>query len=132
MTDQTNYPGIFSRVKATIVDSIILVVLMLAMKDVFSMFEDVPNFAKIITFSSIFILYDPIMISLFGATFGHRLNKLKVKRLENDKKLNFGLAVIRFLIKATLGWLSLVTISSNENRQAIHDNVVKSVVIYDE
>jgi hypothetical protein len=29
-----------------------------------------------------------------------------------------------------LGWVSLLTVSGNEKRQAIHDSIVGSVVVY--
>lgn len=126
------YPGIFSRVKATIIDSVIIIVLMLAATDVFSNLENVPDYAKIIVFVGIFVLYDPLMVSVFGATIGHRLNKLKVQGLDHGKKINLGLAIVRFLIKSSLGWVSLVTVNKNALRQAIHDTAVKSIVVYDE
>ena len=84
-----------------------------------------------IAFAFIFILYDPLMVSLFGSTIGHRMSNLKVQRLDSGEKINLGLAIIRFLIKATLGWISFFTVSTNKNRQAIHDSIINSIVVYD-
>lgn len=128
---EKNYPGVFLRAKAAIVDSIIIILLLLLVTDIFSNFENVPDAAKIIAFVLIFGLYDPIMVSIFGSTVGHRFNNLKVQKLANGKKINFLQAIIRFIVKALLGWLSFLTVSSNENKQAIHDGIVKSVVVFD-
>ena len=132
MEKELDYPGVFVRVKATIIDSFIMILLLLGATDVFSNIENVPDYAKIITFSCIFLLYDPLMISFMGATIGHRINKIKVQRFDNGKKINIALALIRFVIKALLGWVSLITISSNEKKQAIHDAIVNSIVVYDD
>lgn len=125
-----DYPGVFSRVKAATIDSIVLILFMVLATDLFSRFENVPNYARMIAFVFIFILYDPLMVALFGSTIGHRMNNLKVQRFDNGKNINFGLAIIRFLIKATLGWISFFTVSTSKNRQAIHDSIVNSIVVY--
>lgn len=125
------YPGVFLRVKAATIDSIILILFMLIATDIFARFENVPDYARMLAFVFIFILYDPLMVTIFGATVGHRVSKLKVQQLNTGKHINFGFAIIRFLIKATLGWVSLFTVSTNKNRQAIHDSIVDSIVVHD-
>lgn len=53
--------------------------------------------------------------------------KIKLKRSANmEKNLIFPLAVVRYLIKMLLGWISLFTISGNYRRLAIHDMMVDS------
>ncbi len=128
----TDYPGIFLRVKAAFIDSIVMILFMAVSTDLFSRFENVPDYAKMIAFAFIFILYDPLMVSLFGSTIGHRINNIKIQRLDNGKRINIGLAIIRFLIKAALGWISFFTVSTSEKRQAIHDSIVNSIVVYDD
>ena len=130
--EKTNYPGVFLRAKAAIIDSIVIIILIIGITDLFSNFENVPDYAKIIAFIFIFILYEPLMISTLGSTIGHKMNNLKVQRLDNGKKVSLGLAIIRYIVKAILGWISFFTVSTNENNQAIHDSIANSIVIYDE
>ena len=87
MMEKTNYPGVFLRAKAAIIDSIVIIILIIGITDLFSNFENVPDYAKIIAFIFIFILYEPLMISTLGSTIGHKMNNLKVQRLDNGKKL---------------------------------------------
>ena len=56
---------------------------------------------------------------------------IRVKK-DNDqlKNISFPYAVIRFIIKISLGWISLLTIYGNEKGTAIHDYLAKSVVVY--
>jgi len=128
---QPTYPGLFDRVKAVTIDSIILIIFMIIITDIFSMLENVADQARIIAFICIFLLYDPICTSVFGGTIGHLLIGIRVKK-EHDRQKNilFPVALLRYLIKVSLGWISLLSVMGNEKRQAIHDAIIKSVVIY--
>jgi uncharacterized RDD family membrane protein YckC len=48
---------------------------------------------------------------------------------DHHKNITFYKALIRFLIKFSLGWISLVTVTVNEKRKAIHDFAADSIVI---
>lgn len=128
---EENYPGVTDRVKAVVSDSFIIVIFMIIVTYSFSIFEYVPDNARIIAFIFIFFLYDPIFTSVFGATIGHMMFGIRIKRDKNQKKnIIFPLAIIRFIVKALLGWISLLTVSGTKKRKAIHDYLVGSVVIY--
>ncbi len=130
MTEK-NYPGVFDRVKAMMTDGIVIVVFMFVASYIFSLFESVPDSARIIAFVFIFLLYDPLFTSIFGGTIGHMMLGLRVKR-ESDEKKNIilPLAIPRYIVKVLLGWISLLTVSGNEKRKAIHDYIAGSVVVY--
>ena len=125
------YPGVFLRVKAAVIDAIVLIILIMITSTVFSDIGEVPIYTKMIAFCFIFLGYEPLMLSIFSATFGHRMMSLKVQPDSKDKKLSIISAFFRFVIKALLGWISLLTISSDKKGKAIHDKAVKSVVILD-
>lgn len=130
MTEE-NYPGVFDRVKAIAADGAVIIILMFAAANVFSIFERVPDNARIGAFVFIFLLYDPLFTSIFGGTIGHMMLGLRVKR-ESDENRNilFPLAIVRYIVKASLGLVSLLTVSGNVKRKAIHDYLVGSVVVY--
>lgn len=126
-----NYPGVSDRVKAVVTDSIILIFFMFVISYVFGEFEHVPENARIIAFLFIFVLYDPLFTSIFGGTIGHMMFGLRVKReKDQSKNIIFPFAIARFIVKASLGWISLLTVSGNEMHKAIHDYMVGSVVVY--
>ncbi|MDQ2180506.1 MULTISPECIES: RDD family protein [Marinifilum] len=130
MTEK-HYPGIPDRIKAVICDSIVIIIFMFTASYLFAKFENVPDNARLIAFVFIFGLYDPIFTSLFGGTIGHFMLGIRVKKEKNkDKNILFPFALIRFIVKAILGWISLLTVAGNEKRKAIHDHLVGSVVIY--
>lgn len=128
--DEMKYASLLNRVKAAIVDFLVLMGLVLAATTILSKFENVPDFVRIIFFILIFILYDPIFTSTIGATIGHLFLGLRIRRSNNeDKKIIFPIAIVRFLLKALLGWVSLLTITVIKKKKAIHDLVAGSVVL---
>jgi len=127
---KTQYAHIFARSKAVFVDSLVIVAFMFAAAEILKLFENVPDYVRILITIFIFVLYEPIFVSAFGQTIGHsRINLVVRKEDDPEKHISFFAAIIRFLLKFFLGWLSLLTISGSEKNQALHDIVVKSVVI---
>ncbi len=131
VVDPINYPGVSERVKATVMDSMVIVFMMIGATYLFAQFDDVSAQVRTGTFIFIFGLYDPTMTSLFGGTLGHRSMGIRVSRKsDHGKNVAFPLALIRYVVKAMLGWLSLLTVGSSKARLAIHDMAVGSVVLY--
>ena len=131
VVDPINYPGVSERVKATVMDSMVIVFMMIGATYLFAQFDDVSAQVRTGGFIFIFGLYDPTMTSLFGGTLGHRCMGIRVSRKsDHGKNVAFPLALIRYVVKAMLGWLSLLTVGSSKTRLAIHDMAVGSVVLY--
>ena len=126
------YATLNSRVKAAVIDGILLLITLYALSEILSQFEDIPNYIKVIFFMLLFFCYDPILTSQFGGTIGHSFSKIEVKRdTDPTKNINFFMALIRYLLKIGLGWISLISVMLSDKKIAIHDAVVKSVVIYE-
>jgi uncharacterized RDD family membrane protein YckC len=124
------YAELSDRIKASYADMIVLVVLIFAVTSVFSMFQNVLVEARIAAFIGIFFVYEPLMVSVFGATIGHLVNGLYVRRSSDvSRKVIFPLAIVRYIAKVFLGVISLFTVSSNFEGKAIHDIIVNSVVL---
>lgn len=124
------YGKLINRIKAVLIDGVIIMMFGAVISVILSGFENVPDSLRLIIFLFVFLLYDPLFTSLFGGTIGHLIIGLRVRRVSDEsKRIMLPYAVIRFLIKAFLGWISLLTISGNKKNKAIHDTVVGSVVI---
>ncbi|MEL0300720.1 MAG: RDD family protein [Flavobacteriaceae bacterium] len=125
------YPGVSDRIKAAVTDSFVMVVFMVILTITFSQFANVPDSFRIAGFVFIFLVYDPLFTSLFGGTVGHMIMNIQVKRSSNsEKNILFPFAIIRYIVKVLLGWISLLTVGSNKKHLAIHDMVVSSIVLY--
>lgn len=131
MNKEKLYPSVSERVKATIIDTFCIIVFMILFGFIFSQFDNVPNWARQSAFVFVWVLYEPIFVSLFGATIGHSTVRIEVRKLEDEtSKIHFIAALVRLVLKSLLGWISLLTISGSDKRQAIHDKVAQSVVVF--
>ena len=125
------YPGILIRIKSLFLDYVILILIIFFISFLFKKLDEVPDSLRIGSFIFTFILYEPLFVSLFGGTIGHYSNGIRVKRLNNrNKNILLPIAIFRYIVKITLGWLSLITVNRSEENQAIHDLIANSVVIY--
>jgi hypothetical protein len=77
---------------------------------------------------TLFIL-EPGLVAWSGGTIGHRAAGLRVRQKEGGSNLGIVRAVIRFVVKAVAGFLSLAFIMTTRRYQALHDMAGKSVVI---
>ena len=129
---EREYALLPDRVKAAFIDAVVLVALMYLTSEILALFDNVPDYVRMSLFILFTFLYDPIFTSVFGKTIGHSYSGIKVQQ-DNDsnKKVIFPLALIRFIIKYLLGWLSFLTVTGDERRKAIHDYAAKSIVLKD-
>lgn len=124
------YASLQERVKAAIIDGLLIIAAMYAVSETLNSFEQVPTYVRVVFAVVLFLLYDPFFTSYYGGTIGHSYCNITVRR-ESDptKKIAFPFAIVRFLAKAFLGWLSLLTVTGNEKKMAIHDYFAQSVVL---
>ncbi len=124
------YTNLFDRVKAAVVDGIVLIAMMFAASEILALFDNVPNFVRVVIFIFVFVLYEPLLVSIYGGTIGHSKLGITVRKdSDPSKKVSFFMALIRFVAKAILGTFSLFSVTSNDKRKAIHDYIANSVVI---
>lgn len=122
------YPSILERTKSTLIDTLLLIACMYLFTDLLTNFSNVPNWVKIILFTSL-LMYEPICTA-FGATVGNHKNKIRVRKTsDTSKRLNIFQATIRYFFKLVLGWISFVGILMNSKNRAIHDLLSGSVMI---
>lgn len=129
---ETIYASLNNRIKAAVIDGVLLMVMMYSTAEILKYFDNVPPSLRVFLFILFFFLYEPLMVSILGFTAGHYYFDIKVKRGNNhNKNVIFPLAFLRFILKFFLGWVSLLTVTGTEKKQAIHDKMVNSVVVND-
>jgi uncharacterized RDD family membrane protein YckC len=123
-------PSLVVRIKAFFVDLLILLLVFATVSILIDMIDNVPSILK--GFIAVFMLYlyDPILTAFTGGTIGHKLMKLKIKQLQDpEKNISLLAALLRFLIKGMLGWISFFTVTGNANKRAIHDLASGSITL---
>jgi uncharacterized RDD family membrane protein YckC len=128
MSMEREYPTILERIKSTTIDTIIIIAFMYFASEILNSFENVPDYVRVILFAVI-LLYEPIL-TVLGATIGNEKMDIRVRSNSNHaKKINFFQAIIRFILKFSLGWLSFITFFFSDKRRTIHDYVSGSIMI---
>jgi uncharacterized RDD family membrane protein YckC len=126
---EERYPSLVSRLQSSFIDLILIIILMFVFSTVLENFTAVPNWIRIALFVLLFVAYEPLCTSL-GFTLGNFIIGIRVRKEENtSKRITIFQAIIRYIFKFALGWLSFVTIHGNPQKRAIHDIVAGSVMI---
>ncbi|MEM7371769.1 MAG: RDD family protein [Bacteroidota bacterium] len=127
---EESYPSIMERIQAVALDGGLVLI------GAFLIFSGLDGLGmensdlKAPLFILLFVLYDPLMIAFAGGTIGHKMVNLHVKQASDpSRNVNLLLAFLRFALKTVLGWISLLTITTNTERKAIHDFASDSIVL---
>ncbi len=78
------------------------------------------------------LLYEPLMVALFGGTLGHRRRNMRVVVVKTGRSPGIVRAFVRFILKTILGLPSFVAMAVTTRYQSLHDQITGTVVqIYD-
>jgi uncharacterized RDD family membrane protein YckC len=122
--------GRFSRrLKAFVIDWMIMILLLVAALFVaVSIHSDQVGRILGFTFIAVWLLYEPILVSLTGSTIGHYRTNLRVVDNRTHGNVSFMKAIARVIIKGALGLYSFVTMATTSRHQAVHDLLTQSTV----
>lgn len=123
------YPSLRRRFQSLFIDQLFLIFCMI----IFSQFlgDDESNgYIKAVLFISLFFVYEPFCIA-YGCSLGNRISGIRVRDANDEtKRIHILRAYLRFIVKLFLGIISFFTVTTNEWKKAIHDNVAGSIVVY--
>jgi uncharacterized RDD family membrane protein YckC len=122
--------GRFSRrIRAVVIDWIIIMLLLVTALFV-AVSTNSDRIGRILgfTFVGIWLLYEPLLVSLAGSTIGHYRTNLRVVDNRNHGNISFAKAVVRVIIKGVLGIYSFITMATTSRHQAVHDVLTQSTV----
>ena len=123
------YPTIAKRVQSIFVDLLFIVILMFAAAKIIDLFGDAPDWVRIVLFLGLWGVYEPFCTA-YACTIGNYLLKIRVRKINHPaERINLFQAYMRYIFKSSLGWLSFLSVHTNEERRAIHDLVAGSVMI---
>jgi len=126
------YPLLIDRVQSTFIDLLVILSLTFLAGYILDKFDNVPDGVRIALFFGLWAVYEPVCTSM-GSTLGNYIKGIRVRQHgHNYSKINLLQSFIRYGLKATLGWLSFITMHTNKERRAIHDLVAGSVMLKNE
>jgi uncharacterized RDD family membrane protein YckC len=123
------YPRLVRRVRAYLIDQMVLLAVFAAWLFVLPWIEGFTPAQKILALIAPMWLAEPCLVSLTGATIGHRLMRLRICDAHIDRNLGLVRATLRAVLRLLLGWLSVLFILVTRRRQALHDVLLGSVVV---
>ena len=125
---EEKYPLVLDRIKSILIDGVIVIGMMLAFTEILNLFENVPDWVRIVLFILI-LMYEPLCTA-FGATLGNHKMEIRVrKNSDESQRINILQAIIRYFLKCIFGWFSFISIFTNAKKRAIHDILSGSVMI---
>jgi uncharacterized RDD family membrane protein YckC len=122
--------GRFSgRLRAFVIDWIVILLLLVGVLFA-AVAADSNRIGRILgfTFVAVWLLYEPVLVSLTGSTVGHYLCNLRVVDEKTHGNVGFPKAVARLVIKTLLGLYSFITMATTLRHQAVHDLLTRSTV----
>ncbi len=123
------FPSLLRRIKALVIDLVVLLIIFSISALLINFIGGAPGWVRASIFIFMFYIYDPVFIAFNGATIGHAIMNMKVKRFKNPhKNMSLIMAVSRFFFKSILGWLSFLTVTFDKRKRAIHDKLTGSIV----
>ncbi|HEY1774177.1 MAG TPA: RDD family protein [Gammaproteobacteria bacterium] len=130
MADTVYYPRLLWRLKAVMIDSIVVPLAMIASLLVGVELGVTDPIIRIALLVGPLFLLEPLMVTATGGTIGHHLLRLRVMRQDGDGNLNIFAATLRFVIKALTGWFSFILVLTSRKHQALHDILSRSIVVH--
>lgn len=126
---EPQYPELSTRIKSTVIDSVLICLLIFACANLLDNLKNVPDWVRMALFVALFLVYEPVSM-VFGSTFGNYLMGIRVRQTaDTSRRINIFQALIRYPFKVLLGWISFLTVTSNPKRRAIHDLVSGTIMI---
>ena len=124
------YPRLIKRVRAVLIDSVLLPVSVLVTLILGNALGVSHSLGKaMLILGPIFIL-EPALVAFTGGTVGHHLLKIRITRTDGKRNINIFAAIVRFVVKLLLGWLSFIFVLTTAKHQAVHDLVARSLVVH--
>jgi uncharacterized RDD family membrane protein YckC len=126
---EEKYPLLTERIQSSFIDMLLIIMAMFVFASILDKFNNVPDWVRIGLFAGLFVVYEPLCMVL-GCTLGNYIKRIRVRKYtDTSKRINPFQSIIRYPIKMGLGWISFLTINSNQKRRAFHDIASGSVMI---
>jgi uncharacterized RDD family membrane protein YckC len=117
------YARVSRRVQATLIDGGLFIASPAILLLLASLTDGSPFAVRVLTTAWLasFFLYEPVLVSLRGATIGHAWANIRIVDARTGGRPPFWRAFVRFLVKMVLGVFSFACVVCTRRHQAAHD-----------
>ncbi len=127
-TTQVLYATLPRRIKAAIIDGVVLLSLMILSPLSISMLVGRDAANGVLMYIPP-VLLEPFLISFLGFTLGQYIFGIQVISVHDGGKCRLPASFLRYFSKTILGSLSMVFMLFSKKHQAIHDHLAKTLVV---
>ncbi len=124
----TLYPKLARRLRAALLDVVIFVCVFFGFGFTLAALN-FPGTINALVFATAVLILEPALVCVTGGSIGHHALGLRIQDKTTGKNLNPFFALVRFLLKSLIGWLSFAFVLVTKRHQAIHDIFSTSVVV---
>jgi len=123
------YPRLIRRVRAFLIDSMLLVMLIYLWMFSVPAFGDISFSIKILLLLVPLVVIEPGLVAFTGGSPGHHIMGLRVRDASADRNIGILLATARAFIRAFFGWVSFIFVLVTQKHQALHDYFTSTIVV---
>lgn len=128
---EIQYPRTILRIKAALIDVVLILTLFIILSYVFDSIDKVADWVKILIYVLVFYFYEPYWVGFYGGTLGHKIMGIEVRMMsDKSKRIGFPISILRFIVKAAMGWISFIISYTREDSRCIHDLICGTAVFY--
>ncbi len=124
-----HYPRLLRRIRAALIDSVIISVIVLSWWLMLPLLEGLPPLARLAYPVVAILAVEPVMVSFTGGSPGHHIMGVAIHDAQNRRRIGIIRALLRFVTRTMLGWLSLILVLITKKHQALHDLICRTNVI---
>ena len=128
-TTPTEYPRLLRRVRAGLIDSMVIAGLFYVWFFSLAILEDANPKITVAALGVLLLAAEPGLVARTGGTIGHHLMGLRIRDARADRRIGFFRATLRALLRIFLGWFSLVVVLATRQHQTVHDHASRSMVV---
>jgi uncharacterized RDD family membrane protein YckC len=128
-TNQVLYATLPRRIKASIIDGVVLLTLIIMFPLIVGMLTGRDSWLNTIAMFTPPLLLEPFLITFLGFTLGQYIFGIQVVKLDTGDKCPLVASFVRYFAKTILGSLSIAYILFSKKHQAIHDHLAKTLVV---
>jgi hypothetical protein len=128
---QQIYPPLIRRFQSLFIDQMFIIFCMVMLSKIFSNeSEESTGALRGILLIALFFAYEPFCMA-FGCSLGNYICGIRVRQfMDHSKRINIINSYARFIVKICIGVISFFTVTSDEYKRAMHDQVARSIMLY--
>ena len=121
------YPRLLRRIRAVLIDSVLIyIVAILFWLLLLPILDAFPTPVRIAYPILVFLALEPCMVAFTGGSPGHHLMGLAITDSRSGSRIGVVRALLRFILRTLLGWLSLLLVLTTKKHQALHDLICRT------